>query len=214
MFPSHDQGGIDCSAIYKTQALAGATPVGTYTINAAPWTSHTIVIKRSGATSSGGGGGSTGEGEGVGPFSIGDTGNGYGYKLTLPVNASNVLSGDNDALEILPSTYAGWNPGDPDMLTYENATYFIRNVNYYEFRSPLYGAYTATAEAARCEFRHLKNYGVTETMSHQFSFSVEQIANNAKLNIGQIHRREGDPVFKLSYTGKDNGTVTDRDWET
>lgn len=140
----------------------------------------------------------------VGPFSLAP------FKLTLPVNAAGVLSGAADALEILPSTDPGWSPGDPDLLTFEHPQYFKRTAEYFEFTSPNFGAYTSTATDARSELRHLKNYSPTETMRAKFSFYVPLMANNAKANIGQIHRLDADPVFKLTYTSKSNGTGTYR----
>lgn len=135
---------------------------------------------------------------------------GENIKLTLPVNAAGVLSGLNDATEILPHTDASWTGGDDDLASYEHSTYYKVTADYVEFTSPLYGAYTATATAARCEWRYLEDVPQDGVIHRKFVFAVQSMPNNAKANIGQIHRLSADPVFKLSYTSKTDGTGTYR----
>jgi len=140
----------------------------------------------------------------VGPFSLKETELGNSWKWTAPVNAENELSDDTDALEVLASTYPGYNPLKPKLEYYSHPLYFIRNDDYFDFKSSIYGAYTSSNVdgPARSELR--KNKNSTGRMSGEFEFTVPHgwMANNAKAQIGQIHRiftANNSPIFKLNF---------------
>ena len=201
----NNQSGIDLWAGESLQSTAGASQTAVMDITgAAPWVACTIAVREKNAVATGGGGGAVIP-QGAGPFSLGNDGTGNAIKITLPIAQNGTFVGS--AWEIFPSNSVSWQSGSEDLLTYEHPTYFKRYPTYYEFCSPNTGATTSNAQNGRSELRYLANVS-SGVMSRQFIWRVpvDGMANNAKANVGQIHRVEASPVFKGTVTYKSDGS--------
>ena len=183
------------------QASSGASGTAVFDVSSdAPWVACTIVLQEPGAIGTGGGGGGGGT-EGSGPFSLADDGTGNPINISLPIACDGTFVGS--ACEIFPSNYIGYDPSDPDLLTYSHPTYFKRDPLFYTFCSPNTGATTATASNGRSELRYLFNQssGVS-SRQYVIRFKDEEVVNGLKSNNGQLHRgcTESSPVYKGTYT--------------